>query len=117
MKLTTGRKLLIGAASFFPIVYIAAFLIVVFSVFAASNGGAHKEGSPSLVMLFPILIVLHLFTMFLIYALMAFYIYVIIKKEAFSALKKTVWIVVLFFLNFLAMPIFWQLHIWPADEI
>jgi hypothetical protein len=62
---------------------------------------------------FDLIFRLHLLVMVLIVALMAFYIIHLFRTDRVPNDKKTLWAVVLFLGNLLAMPVYWYLYMWP----
>ena len=50
------------------------------------------------------------------FALLFIYIKNVFKNERISQDKKALWVVVLFFGNFIAMPIYWYLYIWKEPK-
>ncbi len=58
----------------------------------------------------------HILTMFLMFALTAFYIVYLFRTDRVAQDKKALWAVVLFFANVFAFPVFWYLYIWKEPE-
>ncbi len=104
MRLDPVTKVLIGAATLWPLAYMALFLL---SFVGMATGG----GQPLL--RFEALFVLHLLTMVWMVGLMVFYIVYLFKTERVSQDKKVLWAIVLFMGHVIAMPIFFWLYIWP----
>jgi EamA domain-containing membrane protein RarD len=50
------------------------------------------------------------------FALLAIYVRLLFKTERVPTDKKTLWAVVLFLGNMLAMPVFWYLYVWREPE-
>jgi hypothetical protein len=66
-------------------------------------------GAPMIMM---IIIPLHFLTMFEIAVLLVIYIRHVFKTDRVPQDKKSLWAVVLFLGNVVAMPIYWYLYIW-----
>jgi len=117
MKLGKSMKILVGVFTLWPSIYMFVFFSFIFStVFFPPQGGASPQET-----LFPfqVLFALHFFTMIAIMALIGFYIVYLFKSNRVAQDKKTLWAVVIFLGNMIAMPIFWYLYIWkePQDFI
>lgn len=61
---------------------------------------------------FQVLMAAHIGTMFIMMALLTFYIVHVFKNPALAGDKRTLWAVVLFFGNVIAMPAYWFLYVW-----
>ncbi|HEV7395505.1 MAG TPA: hypothetical protein VGN86_03250 [Pyrinomonadaceae bacterium] len=102
--MTKGSKLLLGAATVWPIFYMLFFFVFIMaSVFMGNDGPGP---------LFAIVIPLHILTMLLMFALTVFYIVNVFRNERVSKDMKVLWAVVIFMGNLIAMPIYWYLYIW-----
>ncbi len=118
VELTLSRpiKVLIGALTIWPIVYVFFFVgFIALSIFAISDGvstrlPATNDGPP---IWFAVLMVLHLGTMAIGLAVMAFYIVYLFKTDRVEEGRKALWAVVLFMGGPIAQPIFFWLYIWP----
>lgn len=86
-----------------PIVYMVYFVARMVSSFDSIRGGQDD---------FDLLLYLHLGTMFLIFALLGFYVAYLFRTPRVPQDKKALWAVVLFLGNMFAMPVFWFLYIW-----
>ena len=115
MPLTKPVKLLVGALSLWPFVYMVIFfLFVATSMFwmASTEGtrAGHHSGPPAA---FMVLAAAHFATILLMFGLIAFYVIFLFKTDRVPNDKKALWAVVLFLGNMLAMPVFFYLYIWP----
>jgi hypothetical protein len=103
-------KLLIGAATLWPVLYMFFFFAMIFmSFFLISTSGGQGSGLP---FPFQIIVPLHLLTMLVIMGLTIFYMVDVFRNERIDKDKKVLWAVVLFLGNIIAMPIYWYLYIW-----
>ena len=59
---------------------------------------------------------LHTYAIFYIWALMAIYIVSVFKSKTLPNEKRTLWAVVLFMGNLMAMPVYWYLYIWQQPK-
>jgi cytosine/uracil/thiamine/allantoin permease len=55
--------------------------------------------------------------MIVIMALLTFYIINVFRNDRVNKDMKILWAVVLFFGNFVAMPVYWYLYIWRDPKI
>ena len=117
MKLSRPVKVLVGAVTLWPLAYMVGFFVLVFGGMAW--GLAHQGqrlGHPEWAGVgFLGLMVVHVATMFLGFALTAFYIVFVFKSDRVPADKKALWAVVLFLGSMVAEPIFFVLYIWPEE--
>ena len=109
MRLSRPLKFLIGALTLCPVVYLVFFFVIMI----AGVFRARPRGPESMPIDFELLFALHLATMLLVFALIAFYITFLFKTQVVSQDKKALWAVILFLGNMIAMPIFWWLYVWP----
>jgi len=110
-----AAKIILGIATRWPIAYMALFAFVVLSQFFLLSS---KEGLlPSSQTWFSVLIALHFLTMLWIIVLLIIYIADVFKNDRVAMEKKTLWAVVLFMGNMIAMPIYWYLYIWPESHV
>jgi hypothetical protein len=115
MILTRPIKLLVGAVTLWPILYVFFFMIfMVTSMFWMSRGDESGRSS-GLPLEFIVLFAVHLGTMLVMFGLIAFYIVYLFKTDRVPQDKKALWAVAIFFGNVLAMPVFFYLYIWPDE--
>jgi hypothetical protein len=100
-------KLLLGAGTIWPILYMFIFMGAAFSavIFGESEPAA----------LWAVIIPLHLLTMLLIFGLMVFYVVNVFRNDRIKPDMKALWAIVLFMGNAFAIPIYWYLYIWRDD--
>lgn len=106
--------MVIGAVTAWPIVYLCLF--VGFIVYSFGFAAPPAEGDSGIPAPFKYLFVLHLLTMLLMFVLMVIYIVHAFRTDLVPQDKKILWVVVLFFGSFLAMPIYWYLYMWRPLE-
>ena len=114
MKLNKPAKLLVGALSLWPFLYLFLFFGFIATMFfwIGRSGGAseHPSGPPIAILL---LFVAHFATILLTFGLIAFYMVYLFKTDRVEQDKRALWAVVLFLGNMVAMPVFFFLYIWP----
>lgn len=105
------KKVLLGIATFWPLIYLAIFFIfTAYQFFVAfTNPPSEENGIP---ITFSIIFILHFMTMILMFILIIIYIRNVFKNDRIHKDKKGLWAVVLFLGNIIAMPIYWYLYIW-----
>ena len=112
MRISKPMAILVGVFTAWPLVYM--FIFFFFALFISGpfmGGGTPPTGPHRAYQWFQLLLVLHLGTMLLMAALLAFYIVHVFKNPAIPD-KRTLWAVVLFFGNVIAMPVYWFLYVW-----
>ena len=111
--MTKTTKLLIGAATVWPLIYMLVFmafmLLTMVTTIANPRTGGPPPGFP---VAFAGIFVLHLFTMLEIMGLLVFYIVNVFRNPNVVGDRKALWAIVLFMGGFIAMPIYWYLYIW-----
>jgi energy-coupling factor transporter transmembrane protein EcfT len=114
MKLGKPVKIIIGALTLWPILYMMGFVVFFVVMFFTLPHMPKDSGMPAP---FVIIFGLHLFTILFSFLLVAFYIYYLFKTDKIPQDKKALWAAVLFLGNIFAMPVFWYLYIWREPEI
>lgn len=102
---------LIGLLSLWPIIYFFLFFVGIGYVFTRVSAPGRAGGAPDL---FRYIFVAHLATMMLMIVLTTIYVVHAFKTDQIPQDKKTLWVVVLFFGNMVAFPIYWYLYLWPS---
>jgi hypothetical protein len=99
-----SAKLLLGAASVWPPIYMLLFMVVaVYSIFS-------RGSEPPAI--WALIIPLHILTILLSIGLMIFYMVNVFRNDRVNKDMKVLWAVVLFMGAIIAMPIYWYLYIW-----
>ena len=110
MTLSKPIKLVIAAATTWPLLYFLGFIVFMFSMilkdFPASDS---HPGIPNAI---KIVFLLHFLTILWIIGLQIFYFIYLFKTDRVAKDMKVLWAVILFIGNMFAMPIFWYLYIW-----
>ena len=110
--MSKNKKLFLGAATFWPFLYIFIFMFAMFGMMATMGPGS--EGPP---LAFFAIIIMHFITIFGVFGLMIYYIVHALKNEQLEGDRKILWAAVIFFGNMIAMPVYWYLKIWKAPEL
>ncbi len=109
-NLSRPVRIWLGIASFLPFLTIGlmvlAFIGTAFLMVAAGNN--HSFLPWPFFLMFPVVIFINLLYM----GLMVFYIIHIINSSRVPHDQQALWVLLLFFLNFLVMPVYWYLYIW-----
>jgi hypothetical protein len=104
---------LIGVLTVWPIVYFALFMSFMAFAFATVGGRSSKPPSANLFMyIFPA----HLLTMLLMFALTAVYVVHAFRSDELPSDKRTLWVIILFFGNIFAFPVYWWFYIRPGSR-
>ena len=102
------RKWLVGAATFWPLVYTVFFGGVVAA--AAIAGG-------QLLVPVPVLFGLQVATTIVIVALLVAYLRDAYRNPRLTAARRKLWTVVLFVGSTVAMPVYWWLYVRPTGRM
>jgi hypothetical protein len=113
VNLARPVKVIIGVLTVWPFVYIMFFTFAVSWLTILSEGPSPTGSMP---LDFRLLAATHLATILLMFGLIAFYIVFLFKTTRVAPDKKALWAVVLFLGNAVAMPVFFWLHVWPAQQ-
>lgn len=118
-EMTRSMKLLLGAATIWPVIYMFLFVAFVFGMIFLSNPGGdpNPDLGPIFGFGFLFIMVIHFLTIFLMFGLTVYYIIHVIKNERMKSDTKAVWAVLFFFMGVLAQPVYWYLHIWKAPQL
>jgi hypothetical protein len=112
MTLSKPLKVAIGGLSLWPVVYMFLFIAFMFtSIFWMSSDGARHSAGPPLAFL--VIFGLHLGTILMVFALLAFYMVFLFKTDRVPPDKKALWAVVLFLGHMFSIPVFFYLYVWP----
>jgi outer membrane protein assembly factor BamB len=113
VTLSKPVKMLVGVGTVWIVLYPFLFLAVWFSMMAGFMSSGSLEGPPLFLMsLFPAIFPLHCVTMIMQLALMAFYLFHVIKNIAASDVLRVVLGIGTFFMPYIAMPVYYYLYIW-----
>jgi hypothetical protein len=116
VKLSKPIRILVGLATAWLPLYLLLFLAVWFSMFTGFFFLGDAAPGPSFMMsLFPAIFPLHCLTLVIQLALMAFYLFHVIKNTAASDLLRVILGVGIFFMPLLAMPVYFCLYIWTEQ--
>ena len=114
--MSRGLKLLLGAATLWPLAYAGIFIGWWGSMMLGMASGSRMPppfADPHGMGLF---FALHCFTMAWTVALLVFYVSDLFRNPRVPADVRTLWAVVLFFGNIIAMPVYWSRYIWGEPD-
>jgi hypothetical protein len=109
-RLSQPFKVVIGALTLWPFLYILIFIGVAFVSVVGARESGPSTGFP---IGFALLFAAHFLTMLLMFGLVAFYVAFLFKTDRVPSDKKALWAVVLFLGNMIAMPVFFWFYVWP----
>ena len=101
---------LIGLLSLWPILYMCLFMVF----FAYTFTSMQSQNANHVPLMFKIIFPLHLLTMLLMFALITLYVVHAYRTDRVEADKRVLWVVILFFGNMIAFPIYWYLYMWKG---
>ena len=108
--MTKGKAITLGIFSIWPILYMFIFMGTIIIMMASTFAGHPPGNGQQKIMM--VILPLHFFTVFEIFALAAIYIFYLFKTDVVPQDKKALWAVVIFLGNMISMPIFWYIYIW-----
>ena len=109
-------KVLLGALTFWPPLYMLIFLVFFIGTFASVFTGSATAPPQLVTSAFPFIAVLHLSTILLGFVLLTIYIIDLFKTDRIPDQQKTLWAIVLFLGSIIAMPIYWVLYVWRVPS-
>jgi len=113
-KPSKGIAYLLGLLTIWPPVYFCLFMsFIAFSFMSFGRG----PGKPPPLDLFRFIFPLHILTMLLMFVLTAVYVVHAFRTDEITADKRTLWVIVLFFGNMLAFPVYWWFHLRPSRAV
>jgi hypothetical protein len=110
-KPSKGIAYLLGVLTVWPLIYFCLFMS--FMVFSFASFGSGPGKAPSFD-LFRFIFPLHLLTMLLMFGLTAAYVVHAFRTDEIASDKRTLWMIILFFGNMLAFPVYWWLYVRPS---
>lgn len=115
MRLNKSSKVILGILTFLPL--IVGVGSVIFGIYQLMSLIFSEDPMMPMIFLSYLgYVIPYLFFFFLIYlGLGIFYLVHIIQNEILDGEKKFLWVLVLFFLNAIAMPVYWYIHIWKNN--
>jgi len=109
MRLSRGKKILIGALTAWPVVYMGLFFVFVFGTFFMASS---RRPGPEMPVAVGVLFGAHCLTMLLMFGLMVFYVVHIVKATFKKSEMKIIWLILVLMGGILAMPVYWYMNIW-----
>ena len=111
--MSKSNKLILGAFTFWPIVYMVIFFGFIFSQFLLVDVSTSSGEPPTA---FFLIFILHFLTIILSIGLLIIYIRNVFSNNRIPQDKKALWAIVIFLGSFIAMPIYWYLYIWSEHK-
>jgi hypothetical protein len=102
------KALTLGVFTLLPFFYIIFFIVFFIGMFTAITNSQNNSFNSMVFIIFPI----HFGIMIEIIVLLIIYIKNIFKNDNIEETKRTLWALVLFFGNIIAMPVYWYINIW-----
>jgi hypothetical protein len=119
MRLSKPVKILVGLASvwivIFPILFMALWVIGVFGIEMSARGSYNSAPSPLFGLCFLAIFPLQCLYIFLQIGTSAFYLVHVIKNDTAIEVVRVILGVGVFYMPFLAMPIYFLIYIWPDE--
>lgn len=117
MRLTKGKKLALGFATAFPIAYLLCFFVIVLFFVVSTALGVRAFAPPrDMNLIFMLIFPLHFLTIFVSMALMVIYVIHVMQNPKLSQNDRTMWALVIFLGNLIAMPIYYFMQVLPLTD-
>lgn len=104
-----GKAIVLGILTLLPIAYMVFFFSFIISTMLKT---IYDTDVGNLTNMIKIIFPLHFAMMILLIVLLVVYITDVFKNKTIEQDKRTLWAIVLFFGNIIAMVIYWIIHIW-----
>ena len=111
-----SKKVLLGVATAWPLLWLPIFMLVMFStlIFSAPGGRPDPDVFPlALLFVLPV----HFITVFGSIALSIFYIVNVFRNKRVPKDQQVLWVVLLIMFGIVAEPIYWYLYIWKDEAL
>ena len=105
------NKLFLGILTFLPIIYILFFLFPF--IFISISSFNNKNFGPRIENYFPSLFILHILVMLILFSLFIVYLLNIFKNENLDQTQKLLWALLIFVGNVIAMVAYYFIYIFP----
>lgn len=115
MRLNKSSKVVLGILTFLPLVVGVGS--VIFGIYQLMSLFFSEDPAvPVIFLSYLSYIIPYLFSFFFVYlGLEIFYLIHVLKNKFLDSEKKFLWVVVLFILNAISMPVYWYVHIWKDN--
>jgi hypothetical protein len=114
--MTRGKKIVLGLATVWPLIYLGIFFVFFFSIFAGFADPEppawvdSRDGGPP--DLFKVIFPLHLCTMAVTLGLLIVYVVLAIKNPRLTDTMRIIWVILILFGGMFAMPAYFWLEVW-----
>lgn len=112
MKLNKSIKLLVGGGTFWLLFYPLLFIVIWFLAIPGFMFSPSPESPFSMFSMFDLIFPVHCLTAIMQLVLMGFYLFHIIKNTLVSDTIRAIFGVGIFFMPFIAMPVYYYFFIW-----
>jgi hypothetical protein len=113
-KPSKGVAYFLGVLTVWPAIYFCLFMSFILFTFGLFGG---KPGRGPTVGLLSFIFPLHFLTMLVMFGLTAVYVVHAFRTDEITADKRTLWVIILFFGNMLAFPVYWWLYLRPGRPV
>jgi len=112
MKLNKSIKLLVGGGTFWLFFYPLLFIVIWFLAISGFMFSSSSESPFSMFSMFDLIFPVHCLTAIMQLVLIGFYLFHIIKNTLVSDTIRVIFGVGIFFVSFIAMPVYYYFFIW-----
>lgn len=110
-NLSKNKKIALGIGSIWFLIFSP-----IFQLFILSLGGSAPHELPEFPPQLLIIILLLILTILLYIVLLIRYIFDVTRNHTIKTPMKILWIVLFSFVCYMAMPVYWYLHVWKFAE-
>jgi hypothetical protein len=115
--MSRSKKLFLGLLAAWTPIYMVIFLVWWALMFWSFDQGGPQPPNEQFFASFAVIAVLHAGTMLSAFGQMFCYLYhALTKNDAIDPNMKVVWVIALFFVSMIAIPLYWLLYIWREPE-
>jgi hypothetical protein len=112
------KRLILGMAAVLPLLYFAAFFLVIFPIFIAEIRADAEVGDPSgFVIRLAVVAILHVSIAILALSLLVYFLILLYRVDGLDSARKTIWALALLFGNVLVFPMFYYAFFWEDPPV
>ena len=116
--MSKSRRLLLGILSLLPLVFLAVYMVVIFSFFITAIRNSHDPNIFPEIMLEHIggIIAVALLMVFTNLGMLIYFIIHAVNNKVIEGSERIVWILVFIFAGMIGFPVYWYMRIWKEPD-
>jgi len=113
------KKIILGLFTVWPVVYITSVFGYILSHFDTVFSSLNELDNTQMTKMVLTIFTIQFLTIISMFVLLFIFIKNVFKNDRVNQSEKVLWLIVLFFGNMIAMPVYWYLYIWkePANTV